>query len=231
MSNLSERSTHVDGGPPWLDSVRAAYDAVAEPYSADFVDELAQKPLDRALIDAFAQLCGPGDRPPVADLGCGPGHTAHHLQCRGIRVLGVDLSPAMVALARARYPTLDVREGSILDLPLPDASCAGVLSLYSIIHLPPSRVPDALREFHRVLRPGGVLLLGFHTGTGQVHLDEWFGREVSLDGYLFDPADIAAQLEGVALPVEARLDRHPYPDIEVPTERTYLLARRHPHRP
>lgn len=67
-----------------------------------------------------------------------------------------------------------------------------------------------------------------HTGDQQLHLDEWFDRAVSLDAHLFDPAEIAGEMEAAGLVVEARLDRRPYPDIEVPTERSYLLTRRTP---
>lgn len=215
------------GDMSFLDSVRATYDTVAEPYAAAFADELDRKPLDRSLIDAFArQVLASGGEPTVGDLGCGPGHTTRHLRDLGLSVVGVDLSPEMVRLARELYPGIDVREGSILDVPVPDGCWAGAMALYSIIHLPRSVVPTALREFHRVLQPGGLLLLGFHAGDAQLHLDEWFGRQVSIDGYLFDPADMTAELRTAGFSVEARVDRRPYPDIEVRTERAYLFARR-----
>lgn len=208
-----------------IDPVRTSYDAVAEPYAASFVDELAQKPLDRGLIDAFAELAAPDAGAPIADVGCGPGYAVAYLAARGRPVVGLDLAPAMVALARERHPGTDVREGSILSLPLPDASVSGVLSLYSIIHLPRAVVPVALAEFRRVLRPGGVLLLAFHVGETPIELDEWFGRPVTLVGHLFDPAEVTAGLEAVGLRVDAHVARHPDPAIEVPTERAYLLAR------
>jgi SAM-dependent methyltransferase len=211
----------------FLDAVRSTYDAVAESYAAAFADELDHKPLDRSLIEAFArQVQSTADGSPVGDLGCGPGHTTAYLGELGLSVVGLDLSPNMVRLARERYPGIDVREGSILDLPVPDGSWAGVISLYSIIHLPRDVVTTALREFHRVLRPGGLLLLGFHAGDEQLHLDEWFGHQVSIDGYLFDPADMARELQNIGFSVDARVVRRPYPDIEVPTERAYLFARR-----
>jgi SAM-dependent methyltransferase len=211
-----------------IDPVRDTYDAVAEPYAEHFAAELSQKPLDRCLIDAFAgQVRQSGDgHPVVADLGCGPGHTIGYLRDLGLPVVGIDLSPRMLAQARARYPGLDVREGSILDLAADDESWAGVLSLYSVIHLPPEVLPLALREFHRVLRPGGVLLLGFHVGDQRVHLDTWFDRPVCIDGYLFDVDTVAGQLEDAGFDVRARVRRRPYPGIEVPTERAYLFARR-----
>ena len=76
-----------------LDATRRSYDAVASTYEALFGDELAGKPLDRALLAAFAQTVSG----PVADLGCGPGHVTAHLHDIGCQATGVDLAPEMVA--------------------------------------------------------------------------------------------------------------------------------------
>jgi len=76
-----------------LDATRRSYDAVAETYAALFGDELAGKPLDRALLAAFAETVSG----PVADLGCGPGHVTAHLHDIGCQATGVDLAPEMVA--------------------------------------------------------------------------------------------------------------------------------------
>ena len=50
------------------------------------------------------------------------------------------------------------------DLDLADGSLAGVLAWWSLIHIPDEAVPGVLAQFHRVLRPGGVLAVGFHVG-------------------------------------------------------------------
>src|SRR5258705_312305 len=63
---------------------RASYDAVAGAYADALSGELADKPLDRALLDSFAELCAGGG--PVYDLGCGPGHVACYLAERGLEV-------------------------------------------------------------------------------------------------------------------------------------------------
>jgi len=75
------------------------YDRVAGAYAERYFTELERKPFDRELLDRFAaDLRGRG---PVCDLGCGPGHVGRYLAERGVEVIGVDLSPGMVALARA----------------------------------------------------------------------------------------------------------------------------------
>ncbi|MCW2677362.1 MAG: bioC1 [Modestobacter sp.] len=78
-------------GPDSLRTTRAAFDAVAADYAATSRDELAGRPLDRALLAAFAELAG--GLGPIADLGCGPGHVTAHLSALGADAFGVDLSP------------------------------------------------------------------------------------------------------------------------------------------
>ena len=72
-------------------AVQAAYDRVAAAYDRQFRDELALKPLDRALLTAFVELVANG---PIADVGCGPGHITRFLSERHREVARIDLSPA-----------------------------------------------------------------------------------------------------------------------------------------
>ncbi len=204
--------------------LQISYDRVADEYAARFFDELAGKPLDRALLGCFAeQVRGAGT---VADVGCGPGQVARFLHERGLPVLGIDFSPGMVALARRLNPGLNFRQGTMLALEVEDAAWAGIAAFYAIVHLPPDVVPVALREFHRVLRPGGLLLLAFHLGQDRVHLDEWWGRPVALDFYFFERAAVERQLEDAGFATEARIERQPYASVEHPSRRAYLFARK-----
>ncbi len=135
-----------------------AYDEVAELYADLFAKELDSKPFERAMLAAFAESAGAG---PVADLGCGPGRITGHLHSLGLDAFGVDLSPEMIRLARAAHPRLRFELGPMQQLHAADASLAGIVAWYSIIHTPPQLLPEVFAEFGRVLRPGGPLLLGF----------------------------------------------------------------------
>nr|WP_206324314.1 class I SAM-dependent methyltransferase [Streptomyces sp. HNM0574] len=121
------------------------------------------------MLAAFAEHVlgtAPG---PVAELGCGPGQLTAHLRGLGLDAFGVDLSPAMIDLARAAYPDLRFELGSMdaLDaLGVADGALAGVVGWYSVIHTPPSEIPAYLAEFGRVLAPGGYLLLAFFEAEG-----------------------------------------------------------------
>jgi SAM-dependent methyltransferase len=99
----------------------------------------------------------------LADVGCGPGHVTAYLASLGAPVIGLDLSPAMVATARAAHPALRFSEGDLRKLPTGDASWGGAVCLYTIIHLDPDGRREAYAELARTIRPGGWLLVSFHT--------------------------------------------------------------------
>jgi SAM-dependent methyltransferase len=205
------------------DATRRSYDAVAETYAELFGDELAGKPLDRALLAAFAETVSG----PVADLGCGPGHVTAHLHRLGCEAFGVDLSPEMVAVARRAHPALSFSVGDMTQLDITSGSLGGIVAFYSIIHLTPDRLPVALAEFARVLAPGGHVLLAFQTGAGErVHQAEWHGHAVALDHYRRTPADVAGHLAAAGLPVHTTLTRDPLPSESA--RRCYLVASHSP---
>ncbi|SDX60429.1 Methyltransferase domain-containing protein [Modestobacter sp. DSM 44400] len=209
--------------PEFLRTTRAAFDAVAADYAATFSGELAGRPLDRALLGAFAELARA--RGPIADLGCGPGHVTAHLTGLGADAFGVDLSPGMVEVARQAYPGVRYEIGSMTGLDLPDDGLGGVLAWYSIVNLAAEQLPAVFAEFRRVLAPGGWLLLAFQTGDGSRHATEWFGHPVSLDLYR-RPAELVAGLLGQAgFVVSAQLVREPEVGSREKGPRAHLLAR------
>jgi ubiquinone/menaquinone biosynthesis C-methylase UbiE len=152
----------------FLADIRTSYDTVATSYAERVVDG----PPDE--VQCF-DLLGTLARGTVLDVGCGPGRTTGLLAERGVRVIGIDLSPGMIEVARRDHPDLDFRVGSMTALEVADASVAGVVSWWSIIHLPRDVVPQAFAEFYRVLAPGGVLLMGFHVGEESTHKTSGYG--------------------------------------------------------
>ena len=202
-----------------LDATRRSYDAVAETYVRLFGDELAGKPLDRALLAAFVETVSG----PVADLGCGPGHVTAHLHSLGCQAFGIDLSPEMVGVARRAYPAVSFSQGDMTQLDITSGSLGGIVAFYSIIHLPPDLLPLALAEFARVLAPGGQVLLAFQTGAGEVSRQtDWHGHAVALDHYRRAPADVADQLAAAGLHVHTTVTRDPLPSESA--QRCYLIA-------
>lgn len=221
----------MSAGRPSDERTRAAYDTVAAAYDAALRDELDQKPLDRGLLAAVAELAGAGR---LLDLGCGPGHVTAYLARHHRDVLGIDLSPEMVAIARRRHPELSFEVGSMLGLELDGGAVAGIVALYSVIHLDAAERAAALGEMARVLAPGGWLLLAFHIESedhppGDVaHLTSWFGHDVDIEGRFIHPDVVRAEILSSGLEVTAEMVRAPGPGGEYPSRRCYLLARAGP---
>jgi len=115
--------------------VQEVYDAVAQAYDRQFGDELAAKPLDRALLTGFVELVGRGR---IADVGCGPGHVTRFLATQHPDVVGIDLSPDMIGIARERSPEMGFTVASMLALPASDGQWAGVVALYSVFRARPA---------------------------------------------------------------------------------------------
>jgi len=160
---------------------------------------------------------------PVADIGCGPGHITSHLVGLGLNAMGIDLSEEMVGLARQTYPAVEFRQGSMTALELSDASLAAIVAFYSIIHIPDSHLPVVFAEFHRVLRPGGLLLLAFQAGDEDRHLEEWHGHPVDMHAYLRRPERVVGSLEDAGLAVTLQMIRSPEPRETL--DRCYVMAR------
>lgn len=189
-----------------LDDIRVSYDAVAASYSDQLRNGLDDEPYLRAALALFAELVRDSGGGPVADLGCGPGHITAHLQQLGVSAFGIDLSPKMIDVARHSYPGLRFETGSMTDLRLVDASVAGLLSFWSLVHTPDDELPAIFARFRRVLRPGGPLLVGFHAGEGsRLKTEGYGGHPMKVYVHRRQPGQVAAWLDAAGLTVEAQL--------------------------
>ncbi|GAA3585155.1 class I SAM-dependent methyltransferase [Nonomuraea rosea] len=209
----------------FLTSTRSGYGAAATLYAESIPKSYHAGPLNRAMIPLFAELVRASGDGPVADVGCGPGHVTAHLRDLGVDAFGVDLSPEMVAIARDAYPDLRFEVGLMAALDVADASLAGVLSNYSIIHTPPERLPEILAEFYRVLAPGGHLLVAFQGYDDPDEVAEAFDHRVCL-AYRYSPDRVAELLLKAGLPEIARLIIAPSEDATRGWPQAHLLARR-----
>lgn len=208
---------------PWAAATRDAYDRVALDYAEVLRDALAAQPFDRAVLGAFAELVATRGGGEVVDVGCGPGTITAYLRSIGMSVSGIDLSPQMVDVARRDHPGLRFQVGSMSALDLADASVAGVVAWYSIIHTPPEALTEQLAELTRVLVPGGHLLLAFQVGEDELlRLTHAYGHHIELDAYRLSPDHVTERLALAGLDVIVRLVREAQ-DSEK-TRQAFLVA-------
>jgi SAM-dependent methyltransferase len=176
--------------------LRAAHDVLAEFYASRLAGALDQAPADRAVLGLFCDLtvtAGLGTE--VADVGCGTGRLEPFLAARGLAPRGVDLSPAMIGVARRDNPRFDYQVADLRELPFGDASLAGMICWYSLMYLAPSERPAAFGELARVVRPGGHLVTAFKAGDGALRRGgSSAGLGVAFDVYWLSPAEMERRL-------------------------------------
>lgn len=203
-------------------STRAAYDTVAVDYAELIRVDQIEALVDLAMLDDFAgRVRGRGR---VLDAGCGPGRITRYLSDRGVDACGIDLAPQMIAVARELHPALRFAVGSIDALDVDSGSLAGVLAWYSIIHTPPEHLSGVLAELLRVLQPGGWLLTGHQSGTGDRHLRHAYGHDIDLTAHLYTADHVADAVEELGGVVQIRLTRGPEGGQRLP--QSFVLARR-----
>ena len=174
------------------------FDRVAEQW-----DRMRSRFFSEAVRERALAVAGVRPGRLAADIGAGTGFIAEGLIRKGLRVIAVDRSPAMLAELRRKLPgrAVDCRLGEAEDLPIPDETVDYVFANMCLHHVEdPSR---AIREMARVLKPGGVAVItdldehGFEFLRTEHH-DRWLGfqreevarwfREAGLEGVRVEDA-------------------------------------------
>lgn len=218
------RDAHVDQPKAFHDASAAVYvDFAGTEVGAD-----TEGPLDRSVLAAFVELVADTPQQTVLDAGCGPGRVAAYVAERGLDSVGMDVSPALLAMARAAHPHVPVVEARLDGIPAADATFGGVVAWYSIIYTPPELLDEAIAELQRVVAAGGLVLVAFQVGRGEaVHRTAVHGTDLALTNFRHDPADVSRRLVAAGLRVEASVERAAAFAHES-TPQAFLIARR-PH--
>jgi SAM-dependent methyltransferase len=135
---------------------QGVYDLIASGYNERQVCRADQSQWPCDLSGAFLARLPPAAR--VADLGCGPAHDGRWLAGAGHRVIGLDRSAGMLAIARQSLPG-QVAQADLRHLPLADGSLDGAWCRAALLHVPQGDTAATMAEFRRVLRDGGILAL------------------------------------------------------------------------
>lgn len=129
------------------------YDEIAVEYEAHYSDPSSLEYRRKFIYEPmFEGLDISGMK--VLDAMCGSGQTTEYLLSRGAMVTGLDLSNEVISSFRSRWTNCAVVQRSLLDSCLPDQSFDCVAIVGGLHHIHPN-LKAAMREIHRVLKPGG----------------------------------------------------------------------------
>jgi len=173
---------------------KAIHDKLAESYHDAF------SAVTNRAIEPLLKAAHMGDGTRLLDVATGPGTLAAKAAERGARVIGIDIAPAMIALAHALHPHLDFREGSAEELPFVSSSFDAVVSAFGVGHF--SRPERVLSEFARVLVPKGRVALSWWDGFGKNRIN----------GMFFEAIKELGVTAPSALPAGPAVDRFSDPD-------------------
>src|SRR5580692_4525194 len=194
----------------YVATARAVYDKAAPRYVKLVGTEISsatEGPIDRALLVAFIELIKRQTVVRVADVGCGPGRVAAFMAERGRDVVGVDVSQAMLTVARSAHPHIRFEEGHLDALPFETGVLAGAVCWYSIIYTPIDRLAEAFGELARVLMPGGYLLLAFQAEGEPVHRTDAHGTHLPLTSYRHGVQEVAVCLVDIGFKIYSTILR------------------------
>jgi SAM-dependent methyltransferase len=206
-----------------MSDVGDAYDSMASLYTAVAGGDIDRDIPDREWLAEFADVAALGEGA-VADLGCGPGFVTNHLSELGLTAVGYDISAALIAGAQRAFPHIQFQVADLTALDVASGSLAGIVSRYSIIHMPPDQLQNAFAEFSRLLKPGAPVLVSFFAASSADRHGSPFDHAV-VTAYELFPAALAQELSGVGFDrIEVGL-RGPLPG-ERPLDHGTILARR-----
>ncbi|PKY00553.1 putative O-methyltransferase [Aspergillus campestris IBT 28561] len=164
------------------DIVEYAYDNITEWY-LEWVNS-QKSPRERYTKMLLAKL---QPSPSILELGCGPGvPILKMLLEHGAEVVANDISTKQIEMAKARCPRAKLVAGDMTALDFEPASFHGIVSFYTLFHLPRATLKDMLTKIYGWLKPGGVFVLNLATmDEAEIH-GEFLGYGMFWSSYDVD---------------------------------------------
>jgi ubiquinone/menaquinone biosynthesis C-methylase UbiE len=203
---------------------KSAYNKAAEKYYEMFFDELDTKEFDKNFLDDFSKYFNSGSI--VCDAGCGPcGHVADYISKKGIKIIGIDISEKCIEIANKSHPGIQFETGDFSNLRFNDSYFDGIISYYSIVDTPKKYIKCILKEFQRILKDKGYLLLVVKEGNSEGLQNDLLGLEAEIYFSLFTKEEIEKFLSGNGFEIIRLEERTPYKD-EIDINRIYSISKK-----
>jgi SAM-dependent methyltransferase len=196
----------------------AAFDAIGERYDEAFPHKEGQLAAGEWLIDRLEA----GSR--VLDVGCGTGlPTAAQIAWAGHELTGIDVSRAMVALARQNVPQATFHQGEIDGV---TGTYDAVVAFFVLLMLPPAEIDVTLGLLHDLLRPGGYFCLAMVEADLEDFPISFLGHEVLVTGLLRDELVEVVERAGFVIEEQKIITYAPQTTKAVPEVQLFLNCRR-----
>ncbi|MEU3464899.1 class I SAM-dependent methyltransferase [Streptomyces sp. NPDC006733] len=207
------------------DGQAEAFDAIGDRYDEAFPHKDGQVIAGKWLAEKLPT----GSR--VLDLGCGTGlPSIRQLAEAGHRVVGVDLSAGMLALAAQYVPEAEFHQGDIADVhpggPLDLGRFDAVTAFFSLLMLPRAEIPHTLRAIHDLLEPEGLFVLSMVEADVDDFAIPFLGNTIRVSGYLRDDLHQVVADAGFAVIEEDSYAYAPASTDVPPEEQLFLYCRR-----
>lgn len=206
--------------------VMDCYNRTAKQYAEQFLHELDHKPFDRNLLIRFSAML-PAEGM-IYDFGCGSGQTTHFLNSIGRqKVVGLDFSENALRLASQRFSEIEFIVDDMLASKMASSSTDGILAFYAIVHFTYQEIEQVLKEWSRLLKPGGFSLFSFHAGEESIAITDFLGVSGANATWRFlNPDRVLEIAEQVGFKIVEAVIRYPYQGSEHPSKRAYILLQK-----
>ncbi len=153
--------------------VKDAWENAATDYADVRPTDGADAELVRDLVDSL------DGTPTVLDVGCGDGmRTLANMT--GATAIGIDVARTQTEMAAANVPAAHLLQGDMVSLPVADSSVDAVTAYHAVFHVERDQHPAVYREFARVLRPGGRVLLTVGSSAYEQVRSNWLGTGLEM---------------------------------------------------
>lgn len=201
-------------------SVIDVYDTIADSYVQQYAGESADTPH----VDIFLSKLQSKSR--ILDAGCGAGRDTAYMAGKGFSVTGIDLSQKMLAIAKCTYPNCTFLTIDIASISFPNDSFEGIISSYSLIHIPDEKIPSVLSRFHQILTKGGWLTIFAQQGESDHYIDEPFAPGKKTFFNFFTPEGITETLTKAGFSSISIQSEHCNDPYNMSDTNLYILAKK-----
>ncbi len=150
----------VESGDTDYRHIAQTYDQGSDDYGGyfrtphEFIDPERQE---------FTRRLSSGSR--ILDCGCGPGMDTEAFSKLGYQVTAIDVSERFIELVKERVPEVAVYKMDMRSISFPCAIFDGLWASFSLLHIRAVDLPQTLRGFKQILRPGGLFFAAVHRGA------------------------------------------------------------------